>query len=53
MLQLACHVSAQTGPQRLLLKLVKGKACHSESVGQRGQCGLSRRLGSIAEDENL
>lgn len=53
MLQLACHVSVQIGPQRVLLKLTKDKVCHSKSVGQRGQCGLSRRLGSTAEDENL
>lgn len=37
----------------VIIKACESKACHSESMGQRGQCSISRDLGTLCEDEEV
>lgn len=48
----ACLSPECTGwPTVIIIKACESKACHSESTGQRGQCSISRDLGTHCEDE--
>lgn len=38
-------------PTVIIIKACESKACHSETMGQRGQCSISRDLGTLCEAE--